>query len=176
MTNQPYQLFSVITEITDIWRERPVEPFMRSWLAGSMAGGSPAFLFALPIAAATLLSAGDLSGLFLLTIPFLIAGAVTLPAMLVLGLPATILLHHFRHESVLCYAKLGLIFGFLIPLTVMLLLGGPLEVLPFVVIPGIMAGISSSFVWGRWRARVALEQEEPATPISPTNPIHDLIH
>ena len=174
MTDRLRPPLSVFTEITDIWRERPVRPFLLAWLAGSVAGAAPLLVLTVPM-----LFYWDgqypLMTISLAFLPLWLVGAITLAVMLVFGIPATMALRHFRHESVVCYAKLGLIFGFLVPLTPALLFGGPLEILPFVVVPGVIAGIASAFIWGRWRRRIA-RAAAGEIPDPRTNPFHDLIH
>ena len=131
---------------------------------GGLVGGGPFMIFTVPIGVMTLADANDLlggmfGGLWLAISPVLIAGAVALGAMAVLGLPLTALLKNFRRESGRAYAVAGGALGLLIPSGIGIALDGGEAGLWFGLLlglPGLLAGVTTGSVWGGWRESVAV--------------------
>ena len=171
MTENLRPSISVFTELTDIWRDRPVRPFLLAWLAGTLAGGGPMLVFTLPMLE-NWTAEYPLMSVWIAFLPVWIASAITLASMLAIGLPATVMLRHFQHESLACYTKLGLVFGALVPSLIGLALFRSIEPLPFFAIPGILAALACAQVWGRWRCAI----HPAAAERRDDNPFHDLIH
>lgn len=94
--------------------------------------------------------------------------AVTL-GMVLIGLPVSALFRWLDCEDAAAYTLAGAIAGFLVPCLPVLIAGkGTIGESPlFFALPGLVAGATAGFVWGRWRERLALEENADHGPLPP---------
>lgn len=174
MTDFTQSTVSDFTEISDISVDEPLFAFARALGWGTLAGSAPAIVFImLPIIALLIDGEGmDSSALYLMIIPLIVSGAITLAAMVVLGLPLTAFLKSRGKECPRIYALCGLAAGAIIPFAICLALGS-WEAGLFFAIFGTPAGFATALSWGRWRASL-----RPVEPPQTTheNPFHDMIY
>ena len=174
MTDLKQAAVSDFTEITDITVDEPLFAFARALIWGTLAGSAPGIvLFMLPIVAVLIDHQGlDSSALYLMIIPLIVSGAITLAAMVVLGLPLTAFLKSRGKECPRIYAVCGSIAGAAIPFAICLAFGS-WEAGLFFACFGMIAGTTTALSWGRWRASIRATQ-----PPAPTheNPFHDMIY
>jgi hypothetical protein len=144
--------------------------FAKALWCGALVSGGPFLLLTVPIAVEGATLVDPLSLLFTAAIPVLISAVVTLAAMVAIGLPFTAIARHLQCESVALYAFVGAAFGFLIAfLFLMAISSDPLNVQGMLlIVPGILAGGTTAYVWGRWR----IAQVSRTEHIAP-NRIHD---
>ena len=181
MDDELQEGISEITEISEYMRVAAnIRVFSIALLRGTLAGGGPAALIlAVPFFAVMVDSGSfDTSSLFLIAVPFLAAGAITLAAMMVIGLPLTAILKRLGKECARTYAISGLSLGILIPLVICAAVGS-MEAGLFFAVFGMMAGGATALTWGRWREERAEETRNAGYAQSAakrSNPIHDLVH
>lgn len=104
-------------------------------------------------------------------------GFFTIAAMLVIGLPLTLVLRVLGMEQAVTYAAIGTLAGFLIIAVLFGIHEEDAEMLWF-PLSGALAGCACAFRWGRWREQIASQSEASAPPAPAPkhdNPIHDLI-
>ena len=91
-------------------------------------------------------------------------GAVAI-GMLLVGLPVSFILRKLECEDPDAYALAGAMAGFLVPCLPVLIAEGAMgEDVLFFAVPGMVAGATAGFVWGRWREGLGSDedtQEEP---------------
>jgi len=154
--------------------------FLRAWAAGTLAGGGPVMLMTVPMGVWSIAGGHVFSGLFLAVLPLLIAGAATLTAMVVIGLPITALLHSKKKECPRIYGLAGAIFGFIIPPIVLVTFENADEVFStasaIFCIFGALAGTVTAVIWGRFRKEMNSTTNPYAAEEAQPNPIHDLIY
>ena len=174
MTDFPRAVVSDFTEISDVTVESPLFAFARALGWGTLAGSVPAIvLIMLPIVAVLIDGQGmDSSALYLMIISLTVSGAITLAAMVVLGLPLTAFLKSRGKECPRIYALCGLLAGAVIPFAICLAFGS-WEAGAFFAIIGMLAGFATALSWGRWRASLRPVEPLPATH---KNPFHDMIY
>jgi len=136
----------------------------RALLWGSVIGGAPFLLLTVPVVLADIGQAPVGVALLAMFMPILIAGAVTAPAIILLGLPLTALLAHLRRETPGLYITAGFGLGLVIPIGIVLYLGGDWSG-AFLSIPGAAAGAAAAGTWGNWREKVADTRPEPAAAL-----------
>lgn len=96
-------------------------------------------------------------------IAWLFGTGVVALVMVVVGLPVSFILHKLECEDPLVYALAGAAAGFLVPALPAILSDGAIgEGALFFAIPGMIAGATAAFVWGRWCERAAGENAEAA--------------
>jgi hypothetical protein len=107
------------------------------------------------------------------------AGIITLLAMLVIGLPLTLILGAIDRESAVLYASFGSLVGYLVlGLMIGLPSKGQAEALLFPLL-GAFAGWACALRWGKWREKCAdrrLPAPKSTSSSRRNNPVHDLIH
>lgn len=161
-----------ISQNTEITEDFALGHFLAAVCWGSFAGTGA-------MMAVLLISSGadfDLEGVgaALIFIGFFVT-AITLFAMLFIGLPLTLILKVAERESAAIYASVGAIMGYL---TLALMSGLPSQNSPeafLLPLLGAFAGWSCALRWGRWREDHASRRQK-RTSDRRTNPIHDLIH
>ncbi|MFB0612875.1 hypothetical protein [Aurantiacibacter poecillastricola] len=180
MTDNPRDGVSEITEIADIAPLNSIAAFCKAWLWGTFAGGGLFLVLTVPLGIAFAIDGLLLTGLLFAAYPILISGAVTLAAMLVIGLPLTAALHRAARETVATYEKAGAVFGFLLPVLALPVFDAEPGFSLFFAIFGLFAGLFAAHRWGRWRVSLRREQvrkREAERPIEqPANPYHDMIY
>jgi len=172
MTNRSRSPISQNTEITEALA---LDQFLAAVCWGTLAGtgammtmmliSSPGFDFA------------AIGGVLVFTSLFV--SIITLLAMLLIGLPLTLLLRAVDRESAAIYASAGGIVGYLI-LALMAWLPSPNQP-EAVLFPlfGSFAGGACALRWGKWREKRAIERDQETNPAAShrrDNPIHELIH
>ena len=145
-----------------------IKTFARATWWGAMVGGGPFLLITVPTILSVIseMATRDLPlALLLVVLPILVSATVTMAALIVIGLPLTVWLHHRQAERVGPYGLTGAACGFLLPLLVMLVNSSVDWTFLFLAIPGALAGTTAATVWGNWREQVALASvEEAETP------------
>ena len=137
-----------------------ISALIRAVFWGSLTGGGPFLLLTIPIAitGVTDAPAGEIAVVALM--PILIAGAVTAPAVIFLGLPLTALLAYLGRETQGTYVAVGAGFGLLIATGLSQhLFGGWAGA--FLALFGTAAGAAAAGTWGSWRERIADQQAHP---------------
>lgn len=141
---------------------------------GALVSGGPFLLLTVPFAIEGGTMLGSSSLLYAAALPVLISVVVTLIAMVSIGLPFTAIARHLQCENVALYtfvgAAVGAAFGFAIPFILLIVVSSDtVDVTGFLlIVPGILAGGTAGYVWGRWR----VAESSASDPIAP-NRIHD---
>jgi hypothetical protein len=134
--------------------------FARAVGWGTLAGAAP-FMAVLFVPMVLGLADGEdwLAALMWVLYPLALSGMFVLGSALVFGLPMTFFLSERPDEHGGTYALAGALLGLLVPIAVVLAMGGELggEVL-FLSLPGIFAGLVTGTSWGRWREQRRVEQ------------------
>ncbi len=154
---------------------RDKRALLRAVSAGTAVAGAPWLLITTPAAISVLAPGNIATGVFVLVTPILVAGALVLTGMLVIGLPLTAVLSKAGKECRWVFGLLGAIIGFLLPAAVAIAFDDSSEAwIPAIALAfnGMFAGAATGFVWGKHRKRIRDEAQNP----DPTNPIHELIY
>jgi hypothetical protein len=134
---------------------------LRAWFWGSVTGGALFLLLTVPLAIMSIGQTSVATTLLVALMPILVAGAVTGPAIVLLGLPLTVLLAHLGRESPGLYLAAGFGLGLALPIGIVFSMGGDGSG-AWLSIFGAVAGTVAAGIWGSWRQRVAEGRSEPA--------------
>ena len=131
---------------------------LRATFWGSMTGGGPFLIITIPFGI-SISKSGDLLGtLVVALLPLIVSGTVVTGAFILFGLPLTAVLARGEDEDATTYAAAGAGLGMLLPLTFAVYHGGFVAGL-VLALPGGLAGLVTSLIWGRWREARRTSQE-----------------
>ncbi len=182
MTADPRDSISEFTEMTDEEMSQLIGSLFRAIGWGAFAGGGFFLILTIPAAMLGIVNTGKPAALLFAIFPLAVALAGTAIGMIVIGLPLTALLRHFRREQAPTYARVGMVAGGLLPFTILSLAKGTdsaaLALSLFFGLFGTIAGGVTGNIWGEFReSRYAFDTPpEDDEPYAPTNPFHDMIY
>ena len=130
-----------------------VRAFFKSVLAGAVVGAVPYSLVTVTIGVGDLVEPmGErhpLWSLYIAALPLLVSGAVVLAASVVIGIPTALILRKFNWESLTRYMIVGVIAGFVIPFSIVLIEGGEWSATLGLATLGALSGAATASVWSR---------------------------
>ncbi|TVV73189.1 hypothetical protein [Sphingomonas solaris] len=120
--------------------------FVKSVLVGSLAPAVPLMLITSFVGFSVAMHGGLLTGLYLATLPFIIALPIVLTCSLLIGLPFTALLRRAGRESATAYIIGGGIAGLSVPVMCMMLIGDNIQTYWL----GLLGGFSGTVTGRTW--------------------------